>query len=170
MLLGRRGFGNLDIDTAGSESEPEEPEDGAVVEADAASAEENVNNPDGPPSKRLRLRKGALSQAEDDDPISGAEEDSDGGQPALYYEDSDGEEREVQSQRNTAAARAQRALNTRVRAPGARSAAAATFASTGGGASDARTAVAAASASTGGGASDASSAAARASARVQSSY
>ena len=114
MLLGRRGFGNLDIDTAGSESEPEEPEDGAVVEADAASAEENVNNPDGPPSKRLRLRKGALSQAEDDEPISGAEEDSDGGQPALYYEDSDGEEREVQSQRNTAAARAQRALNTRV--------------------------------------------------------
>ena len=113
MLLGRRGFGNLDIDTAGSESEPEEPEDGAVVEADAESAEENVNNPDGPPSKRLRLRKGALSQAEDDDPISGAEEDSDGGQPALYYEDSDGEEHEVQSQRNTAAARAQRALNTR---------------------------------------------------------
>ena len=61
MLLGRRGFVNLDIDTAGSELEPEEPEDGAVVEADAESAEENVNNPDGPPSgygcERARFRK-----------------------------------------------------------------------------------------------------------------
>ena len=115
MLPGRRrAFGSLDIDTALSESEPELPEDDAVVEVDAESAEENDDDPDGPPSQRLRLRKEGASQAEEGEDISGAEGDSDNGMHALLDDGSDGEEDEAQSQRNTAAARARRARDARV--------------------------------------------------------
>ena len=114
MLPGRgRAFGNLDIGTL-SESEPELPEDDAVVEADAESAEENDDDQNGPPSQRLRLRQGAPSQAEEGEDVSGAEADSDGGMPAMFDDGSDGEEHEAQSQPNTAAARARRARDARV--------------------------------------------------------
>ena len=118
MLPGRRvAFGNINLDvaTAGSDSEAEPPEDDPPDEEDAQSEEENADNPEGPPSKRLRLRKGAPAQAQEDDEISAPESDYDG-MPALLDHLSDGEGGDggAQSQRNTAAARARRAPHARV--------------------------------------------------------
>eukprot|EP00964_Phaeocystis_antarctica_P017272 scaffold9530_cov45-Phaeocystis_antarctica.AAC.2 len=117
MLPGRVAFGNINLDvaTAGSDSEAEPPEDDPPDEEDAQSEEENADNPEGPPSKRLRLRKGAPAQAEEDDEISAPESDYDG-MPELLDHLSDGEGGDggAQSQRNTAAARARRAPHARV--------------------------------------------------------
>ena len=115
MLPARRvAFGNLDIH--GSEpDEPAGPEDGPPDEEEADHEVVDLDeNPEGPPSKRLRLRKGTPEQTESGEDISDGEELSDSDKPPLRNDSSDASEDELpHTTHNSTATRARRAAEAR---------------------------------------------------------